>query len=67
MSEIGPPPITSKQRAAGTRLRNKCRNNLGLFNSEVFPNSTGLKEKKEGGCLAFAEQPPEAESRQRGE
>jgi hypothetical protein len=44
ISEIGPPPITSKQRAAGTRLRNKCRDNFELFNSEVFPNGTGINE-----------------------
>jgi hypothetical protein len=42
-AEIGPPPITKAQRAKGTRLRNKCRGNLVLFNSLVFPTSTGLK------------------------
>src|SRR4051794_31113071 len=36
-SEIGPPPITAKQRAAGTRLRKECANNLELFNFRSVP------------------------------
>jgi hypothetical protein len=40
---MSPPPIKSKQRGEGTKLRNKCRRNLELFNSLLFPNSTGLK------------------------
>src|SRR3954468_11092654 len=42
-SEIGPPPITAKRRAQGTRWRKKCADDLELFNTLVFPYSTGLK------------------------
>jgi hypothetical protein len=41
--EIGPPPLTKAQRSKGTRLRNKRRNDLGLFNSLVFPSYPSSK------------------------
>ena len=42
-AEIGKPPITSAQRRKGKRLRERCADSLLLFNTLVFPNSTGLK------------------------
>lgn len=42
-AEIGPPPITKAQRKQGDRLREAIWDNLYLFDTEVFPNSSGLK------------------------
>lgn len=42
-SEIGEPNLTAAERRMGDRLRKYCREDLLLFNSECFPNSTGLK------------------------
>lgn len=43
VAEIGPPQLTDEQREEGNRLRELCRDSLLAFNTEVFPNSTGLK------------------------
>lgn len=43
VSEIGPPPLSDEQRERGAELRERCRNSLLAFNTDVFPNSSGLK------------------------